>query len=69
MNNLSKIAIEHGGSVHPLIIPSSCTNGTGLTNPSIFLHNNKLIVNLIHVNYTYYQSEAKLFQHQYGTLT
>jgi hypothetical protein len=38
-------------------------------NPSIFNQNGKLIVNIRHVNYTFYHSEAKLFQHQYGPLT
>lgn len=69
MNTLSKIALERGGAIYPLIIPSSCTNGTGLMNPSILYWQNKFIVNLRHVNYTFYHSEAKLFQHQYGPLT
>lgn len=69
MDNLAKIAIQNGGSIYPLIIPSKLTNGTGLMNPSILEYNNKIIVNLRHVNYTFYHSEAKLFQHQYGPLT
>jgi hypothetical protein len=69
MENLAKLALQNGGSIFPLIIPSSCTNGTGLMNPSILYWNNKLIVNLRHVNYTFYHSEAKLFQHQFGPLT
>ena len=69
MENLAKLALQNGGSIHPLIIPASLTNGTGLMNPSILYWNNKLIVNLRHVNYTFYHSEAKLFQHQFGPLT
>ena len=69
MDNFAKLAIEHGGSIHPLIIPSSITKGTGLMNPSIYNDNGKLLVNLRHVNYTFYHSEEKLFQHPWGPLT
>jgi hypothetical protein len=69
MDNFAKLVIEHGGSIHPLIIPSSVTRGTGLMNPSIFNDNGKLLVNLRHVNYTFYHSEEKLFQHPWGPLT
>jgi len=51
---LVKPVIEQGGSIHPLIIPSELTNGTGLMNPSIYLDNDQLIVNIRHVNYTLY---------------
>lgn len=69
MNNFAKLAIENGGSIHPLIIPSELTNGTGLMNPSIFIDDGLIRVILRHVNYTFYHSEAKLFQHQWGPLT
>ena len=69
MDNLANIAIQNSGNIYPLIIPSKLTNGTGLMNPSILEYKNKIIVNLRHVNYTFYHSEAKLFQHQYGPLT
>jgi len=70
MNNFVKLALDHGGSIKPLIIPSSYTGGTGLMNPSMFIDDDDVIkVNLRHVNYTFYHSEAKLFQHQWGPLT
>ena len=70
MNNFVKLALDHGGSIKPLIIPSTLTGGTGLMNPSIFIDDDdKIKVNLRHVNYTFYHSEAKLFQHQWGPLT
>ena len=47
----------------------SITNGTGLMNPSVYNDNGKIIVNLRHVNYTFYHSEKKTFQHQWGPLT
>jgi hypothetical protein len=68
-NNFVKLALENGGSIHPLVIPSELTNGTGIMNPSIFLDGNKIILLLRHVNYTFYHSEKKLFQHQWGPLT
>jgi hypothetical protein len=69
MCNFVKLALENGGSIHPLVIPSELTNGTGIMNPSIFLDGDKIILVLRHVNYTFYHSEKKLFQHQWGPLT
>ena len=61
--------MEAGGEIKPLIIPAEHTQGLGLMNPSVYIHNGKIIGNLRHVNYTFYHSEAKLFQHPYGPLT
>ena len=70
MNNLAKLALDNGGAIRPLIIPAALTEGTGLMNPSMFIDDDgKIKVNLRHVNYTFYHSEAKLFQHQWGPLT
>jgi len=70
MNNLAKLALDNGGAIIPLIIPAALTEGTGLMNPSMFIDDDgKIKVNLRHVNYTFYHSEAKLFQHQWGPLT
>ena len=38
-------------------------------NPSIYLDGDKILVNLRSVNYTFYHSEEKIFQHPYGPLT
>ena len=67
--NLSKLALNNGGCVKPLIVDASLTNGTGLMNPSIFIDGDKILVNIRHVNYTFYHSEKKIFQHQWGPLT
>jgi len=67
--SFAKTVLEDGGDIHPLIIPSNLTNGTGLMNPSILNIDGKLIVNIRHVNYTFYHSERKLFQHPWGPLT
>ena len=65
---LVKPVLDQGGSIHPLIIPAEHTNGTGLMNPSIYVDNGKLLLNIRHVNYTLYHSENKKFQHRYGPL-
>jgi hypothetical protein len=67
--HLAKIALQNGGEIKPLILPSELTQGTGLMNPSIYIDNGKILVNIRHVNYTFYHSEKKLFQHQFGPLT
>lgn len=67
--NFAKVALERGGSIYPLIVDSKLTNGLGLLNPSIFIDEDKILVNLRSVNYTFYHSEEKLFQHPYGPLT
>ena len=68
--SFAKYVLERGGEIKPLIIPAEHTNGTGLMNPSIYrLSDGRLIVNIRHVNYTFYHSERKLLQHQWGPLT
>lgn len=66
---LANYALKRGGSIHPIIIPKSVLgNETGIMNPSIFLHNGKILVNVRHVNYILYHSEGKKFPHQWGPL-
>ena len=67
--NFAQAALNKGGSIHSLIIDPDKTDGLGLMNPSIFNDNGKILVNLRSVNYTFYHSEEKLFQHPYGPLT
>lgn len=69
MKTFAQVAFERGGSIHLLIIDPKLTGGLGLMNPSIYNDNGKLLVNLRSVNYTFYHSEEKLFQHPYGPLT
>jgi hypothetical protein len=69
MKTFAQVAFERGGSIYPLIIDPELTGGLGLMNPSIYNDNGKLLVNLRSVNYTFYHSEEKLFQHPYGPLT
>lgn len=66
--NFVKLALENGGSIHPLIIPSTDLKGPALTNPSIYLDGDKILVNLRNINYTLYHSEKKKFEHHWGPL-
>lgn len=67
--NFAEKTLTNGGSIHPLIIPSLITAGTGLMNPSINKIGDNFFCILRHVNYTFYHSESKLFQHPWGPLT
>lgn len=67
--SLAKFVLENGGVIKPLLLPSAETGGTGLMNPSIFNLDGHLLVVIRHVNYTFYHSEKKLLQHQWGPLT
>lgn len=66
--NFVKLALENGGSIHPLIIPSTQLKGPAITNPSIYNDNGKILVNLRNINYTLYHSEKKKFEHHWGPL-
>jgi hypothetical protein len=66
---LAQKALESGGSIHPLLVPSELSGGTGLMNPSILVHNNKIIVNVRCTNYLFYHSEKKKICHPWGPLT
>jgi len=75
IDNFVKLVLENGGTIKPLLIPSENTGGTGLCNPSIYIDNDplcscndKVLVNLRHIQYTLYHSELNKFEHQYGPL-
>lgn len=70
INNLLKIALENGGSLNFLTLPSNITEGLGLTNPSLLFIHGEYILNLRHVQYTLYHSENKQrFQTPWGPLS
>jgi predicted GH43/DUF377 family glycosyl hydrolase len=66
--NFVKYVLNNGGSIRSLIIPSEYTNGTGLCNPSILVHNEDILVNIRHIQYTLYHSENNNFESPYGPL-
>lgn len=61
--------IEAGGDIKPIIVPAEETGGLGLMNPSVYVDNGKIVGILRQVNYTFFHSEANMFQHPYGPLT
>lgn len=67
-HGLAKWAIENGGSIHPLIIDHALTGGTGLANPTILVEDDRIIVNVRHLNYTLHHSERSKYNHHYGPL-
>lgn len=69
MNNLVKIVLNNGGSIHPLIIPSHLTNGTGIFNPCVYNDNGRLLINIRHCQVTLFHSEKNVFEHEWGPLT
>jgi FkbM family methyltransferase len=69
VNNFVKQVIENGGSIHPLLLPSTETGGTGIMNPSIYIDGNNILCNIRHVNYTLYHCEGEqLFGNRHGPL-
>jgi hypothetical protein len=66
--NFVKLALENGGSIHPLVIPSQELKGPSLTNPSVYIDGDKVLVNLRNINYTLYHSEKNKFEHHWGPL-
>jgi hypothetical protein len=69
MNNLCQLALQNGGSVNYLIIPSNLTEGLGLTNPSLLIVDGYYLLNLRHVQYALYHSEGEQrYQTPWGPL-
>jgi beta-1,4-mannosyl-glycoprotein beta-1,4-N-acetylglucosaminyltransferase len=64
----AKKVIEEGGSIHPLLIDSKFTEGTGTTNPSIYTDGDNLLFNVRHVEYSLYHAEKKKYCHPWGPL-
>jgi hypothetical protein len=69
IKNFTKIVLEKGGKIKPLIVPFELSKGTGQTNPSLLLDNNKVIVNLRGVQYVLLHAENKQeFSSRWGPL-
>jgi predicted GH43/DUF377 family glycosyl hydrolase len=66
---LSKLSLESGGFLYPLLVPTTSMVGPSLCNPSIYVDKNKdIIVNLRNINYVLYHSEKGTFEHSWGPL-
>lgn len=61
--------LRDGGTIKPLLINHQDLSGPSLTNPSVLVINNKIIVNIRNVNYTLYHSELNRFEHIWGPLS
>jgi hypothetical protein len=61
--------LHNGGIIKPLLINHQDLSGPSLTNPSVLVINNKIIVNIRNVNYTLYHSELNRFEHIWGPLS
>jgi hypothetical protein len=71
LDNLVKLVLDKGGSIHPLVINDPKTKGTGLCNPSIYIDdNNDIIVNIRNVGYLLYHCEGEQkYESRWGPLT
>jgi predicted GH43/DUF377 family glycosyl hydrolase len=55
--NFTKLVLNKGGIIKPLLVHDNETNGTGLCNPSVAFYKDRMIVNIRHVGYNLYHSE------------
>jgi hypothetical protein len=67
--NFVKLALENQGIIKPLLINPEDLAGPSITNPSVFIYQNKILVNLRNVNYTLYHAELNRFEHMWGPLS
>lgn len=68
IENFTKIILEDGGQIIPLLLDSKEMIGPSLMNPSIINYNNELLVNLRNVNYVLYHAEDGINEHVWGPL-
>jgi beta-1,4-mannosyl-glycoprotein beta-1,4-N-acetylglucosaminyltransferase len=61
-------ALQAGGRIRPLLVPSGMTNGTGLFNPTVLVQNDDVMVNIRHCQYTLLHMERNLLEHEWGPL-
>lgn len=65
IQNLTKLVIENGGKIHPLLFEKE--NHTSLFNPSVLVHNNKVLINVRHCQYTLFHTQSP-FECRWGPL-
>jgi predicted GH43/DUF377 family glycosyl hydrolase len=68
IGNFVKLAVDEGGSIHPLFVNKDNIVGPSLTNPSIINIDGKILVNLRNVNYVLYHAENGVNEHVWGPL-
>jgi len=62
------MALDNGGKIEPLILPAEESKGLGLCNPSVYIHNNKILLNLRQLNYVLFHAEMNRHEHIWGPL-
>ena len=67
--NFVRYVLDTGGDIKPLLVPTQLLEGPSLTNPSVLVVDEKIIVNIRNVNYTLYHSELNRFEHKWGPLS
>ena len=67
--NFVKLVLENGGTIKPLLTSPDDLCGPSLTNPSVSIIDDRIIVNIRNVNYTLYHSELNKFEHIWGPLS
>lgn len=68
--NFVRSVLLGGGTIKPLVLPSTASSGLGLCNPSVFIDNGEILVILRNVNYTLYHCEnEQLFNSRWGPLS
>jgi hypothetical protein len=69
IKNFAKSVISAGGSIHPLIIPSSDSKGLGICNPSVFIDHGEIWCIIRNVQYALYHCENdQRFNTRWGPL-
>lgn len=65
---LAKECLKLGGFLKPLLIPKQNMIGPSLCNPTIFIDQENILVNLRNINYVLYHSEKSKYEHVWGPL-
>ena len=65
---LTQNCLDFGCCLKPLLVPIDKINGPSLTNPSVYVDNQEILVNLRNLNYILYHSEKSKFEHAWGPL-
>ena len=59
IRNLGKLIIEDGGKIVPILVPKEISKGWGITNPSIIVKGDEILVNLRCVEYALIHSDKE----------
>lgn len=60
--------LARGGVIKPLLIDPKDLIGPSITNPSVLVTGDRILLNLRNVNYTMFHSEKRRFEHFWGAL-